>query len=259
MKVKKFHQFIYIEKGPANSILIDFLTGNIFHIENKTIEKFESGRFEEIPDFIEAITKEELIIETDVQRWIPTVKFKKELDDDKDDTSFSLEIEEGCPLDEVIKKFKDAAIFNVHFFGKEKPDELFPGVEIILKEKNFSDCMEMIKIDGEFEQIDRDTYQFNKIFNSCWGKKIAITKDGKIRPCIYSEIIIGDIIEQSLNEILAKISFYWTLNKDKIEKCKICEFRYACFDCREIAYREGGNLQAANPYCSYNPEKGEFE
>ena len=100
---------------------------------------------------------------------------------------------------------------------------------------------------------------FNKYKNSCWGYKIAVTKEGKVRPCIYSEIVLGDLQDVNINQVLIDIKPYWFLTKDKIEKCKICELRYACFDCREIPFRKSGSLFSPNPYCSYNPLTGKWE
>jgi radical SAM protein with 4Fe4S-binding SPASM domain len=96
--------------------------------------------------------------------------------------------------------------------------------------------------------------------NSCWAKKIAVTKDGKIRPCIYSNIVIGNMYDdEDIQSVVKKALKYWDINKDKVEKCKNCELRYACFDCREIAQRKSnGNLYAKNPYCNYDPFKGKW-
>ena len=91
------------------------------------------------------------------------------------------------------------------------------------------------------------------IYNSCWGKKIAINKKGEVLPCIYSQFSVGKLSKISLSRLMEKIHFYWELNKSKVEKCKYCEFRYVCFDCREIAYRIYGSIYATNPYCNYNP------
>ena len=57
--------------------------------------------------------------------------------------------------------------------------------------------------------------------------------------------------------IIDKIEKHWYLTKDEIETCKICELRFSCFDCREIAYRKSmGDLYAKNPNCGYNPKTG---
>ncbi len=54
--------------------------------------------------------------------------------------------------------------------------------------KDFEKCVNKTLINGEFGQITEPVYRFNKRHNSCWGKKVAITRDGKVRPYIYSTI-----------------------------------------------------------------------
>jgi hypothetical protein len=52
MKVKKFHQFVALERGPVNTAIIDFLKGNIYQIGNDLIDKFQEGDHSEITEFI---------------------------------------------------------------------------------------------------------------------------------------------------------------------------------------------------------------
>ena len=51
---------------------------------------------------------------------------------------------------------------------------------------------------------------------------------------------------------------YWMLTKEKVTKCKDCELRYICFDCRETARKYKNYLYATNPNCSYNPYSGKW-
>ena len=83
-------------------------------------------------------------------------------------------------------------------------------------------------------------------------------KDGTARPCIQSQIILGRIFTGDVNMIVEKAREYWKLTKDKVEKCKDCELRYVCFDCREIAMREGRKISSTNPYCRYDPYTGNW-
>ena len=38
----KFHQYALIERGLINSIIINFLSGDFYQVENKYIEKFDN-------------------------------------------------------------------------------------------------------------------------------------------------------------------------------------------------------------------------
>ena len=44
--------------------------------------------------------------------------------------------------------------------------------------------------------------------------------------------------------------------KNRINECKQCEYRYACFDCRPNSL--SGNLLEKPWYCTYNPSTGEW-
>lgn len=47
------------------------------------------------------------------------------------------------------------------------------------------------------------------------------------------------------------------VKKDDIEDCKLCEFRYACFDCR-VFISENENILSKPIKCNYNPIIGEW-
>ncbi|MGN6299162.1 MAG: grasp-with-spasm system SPASM domain peptide maturase [Ginsengibacter sp.] len=93
----------------------------------------------------------------------------------------------------------------------------------------------------------------NKLFNSCLNRKISIDENGRISNCPSMKKKYGNIAEHSLAQVARKKSFkkLWNLNKDIIDTCKDCEFRYICSDCR--AYTEDGTLYGKPAKCSYDP------
>jgi len=98
--------------------------------------------------------------------------------------------------------------------------------------------------------------------NTCWSGKFAITSSGEIIPCIFArDIVIGDLNKQSIDEILASeiLAKYWNLSKDFVDKCKDCEYRYCCKDCRPLGIARDGNLYSKQSRCTYNPMSGEWE
>ena len=82
------------------------------------------------------------------------------------------------------------------------------------------------------------------------GAAFAITKDGYVRPCIYSHKEITTIDKLLESDIDSLFADYWELTPDKVCECQVCELRYVCQDCREIAGRSGG-LDSKNPNCKY--------
>ena len=70
----------------------------------------------------------------------------------------------------------------------------------------------------------------------------------------------GNIRDTSLSEALAHPDFkkYWNIKKDDITKCKDCEFRYICTDCR--AYIDDSeDIYSAPLKCGYDPYTGVWE
>ena len=88
---------------------------------------------------------------------------------------------------------------------------------------------------------------------------ISINEKGEVKPCLWSNIVVGNLYKKSFQYILERIEKYWKLSKDIIEKCKDCEFRYACSDCRVKTLKESNSLFSKPPYCKYNPYTGKWE
>lgn len=106
-----------------------------------------------------------------------------------------------------------------------------------------------------------DENWFNRAFyyNTCWYGKCVISTNGDIYPCEFERnILYGNIRKDSLSNILknetTKKSWQW--NFSMVNFCKDCEFRFACRDCRPLAYAENGNMAEKNPRCKYNPYLG---
>lgn len=111
--------------------------------------------------------------------------------------------------------------------------------------------------------------------NTCLNRKIAIDAEGNIKNCPSMKESFGNIKDTTLEEAINKPGFkkYWNIKKDEITKCKDCEFRHVCTDCRayveEPEYagerapspsgRVGEGLYSAPLKCGYNPYTCEWE
>ncbi|MCP2604597.1 radical SAM protein [Candidatus Aminicenantes bacterium AH-873-B07] len=107
--------------------------------------------------------------------------------------------------------------------------------------------------------ISKSQYFFNKEKNSCWFGKIAVTVRGQIIPCVMARNhVMGNVFKIRIKDIIRRkiVKKWWILTKDKIEKCKECEYRYACFDCRPIESNDS-TLYGNNRFCKIyqNQEK----
>ena len=97
---------------------------------------------------------------------------------------------------------------------------------------------------------------------TCWSGKIAVAPSGDVFPCIFSrELGVGNVLRRPLQEVLetASLQDLWSIDKAQIPVCRDCEFRYGCFDCRALAYKQTGQLRSKPPSCAYDPYTGTWE
>lgn len=111
---------------------------------------------------------------------------------------------------------------------------------------------------------DAATFAKAQKYHSCLAGKIAVTATGDIIPCIFARSqICGNILTESLADVLSgqPLQKCWNTTKDHVEKCKDCEFRYACNDCRPLAQGSDPAKRwlACSAGCSYNPYTGKWE
>jgi radical SAM protein with 4Fe4S-binding SPASM domain len=260
--MKKFHQFVRVERGPINAAIIDILSGNVFHVPLDVVDRFGAGEHGDIGEFIEVAEEENLLIDIEGDGWIPPIYLEPDPEVEREkEPNIELHVEDGLPIREILDAFRHHSLSKIYYYGSELPRDFALNPLFELKVKDFQRCRKRTNVDGDFCQIQESIVRFNMRYNSCWGSVMAITGDGNIRPCIHSQQIIGHIGQElkDIDGLIKKMNPYWTLTKDKVERCHDCEFRYVCFDCREMAIRESGKMDGANPLCRYNPHTGEWK
>lgn len=241
MMMKRFHQFVHIERGAVNSAVINFLNGEIYQVQNRIVECFLKGDHDLILNVIGEFQKENLLIDIDHAAWIPNVFRKGAL---------------GLIFPKRIQAENGTSLHLI-----EKIKQVFPNATLSYfdqaeLEQRFQKCLIKNKKVNDIEPASRDLYLFNKELNSCWGNQIALFQDGRIKPCMLSTLVVGDSFKTEPEEILRLMEPYWKMTKDTVKKCKLCELRYICSDCREIPYRNSGSLEEFNHDCHYDPETG---
>lgn len=90
--------------------------------------------------------------------------------------------------------------------------------------------------------------------NNCFRSKIYISSNLEVYPCVMERRMSHGCINDndfSLNNAIRYLS------KDYIEECSLCEYRYACYDCRPDSI--SSNVKAKPWYCTYNPTVGKWE
>lgn len=111
---------------------------------------------------------------------------------------------------------------------------------------------------------DRNSFFHAQRWHNCLAGKLAVTSAGDVIPCIFARTqVCGNVLRQTLAEILngQQLQRYWRITKDEVEKCRDCEYRYACQDCRPLAQGSdpAGNWLACAAGCPYNPYTGIWE
>ena len=81
-------------------------------------------------------------------------------------------------------------------------------------------------------------------------------------PCEFvRNISYGNIRSVGIKGIMESpiLNDCWHLSIDKIEICKDCEFRYACYDFRTLGMAKCGNIYGKTIRCTYNPFEEKWE
>jgi heme b synthase len=83
-----------------------------------------------------------------------------------------------------------------------------------------------------------------------------ISHRGEVFPCGYLPLLAGDVRQRSFREIYQQSELFQTLRDlTRLEgKCGVCEFVRVCGGCRARAYSTTGNVLAAEPLCTYQPQ-----
>lgn len=123
-----------------------------------------------------------------------------------------------------------------------------------IKEWHIDDISEII-CDSHFRTIpnyderkkrEKINYFKNKNNHNCLNRTLAIDIHGNVRPCPEIDIVLGNVVKNSLSEIfrIGNVDKWWKMTKDDISICNNCIYRYGCEDCGfvELACMENEKL-----------------
>jgi SPASM domain peptide maturase of grasp-with-spasm system len=107
--------------------------------------------------------------------------------------------------------------------------------------------------------VELETFAEGQRHNTCLNRKISVDARGEIRNCPSMARSFGNLRETSLHSALAHRDFaaLWSINKDQIDICKDCEFRYLCIDCRAYL-KDERDLYSKPSKCAYDPYTAEW-
>lgn len=124
-------------------------------------------------------------------------------------------------------------------------------------------CKKQVRSRPYFAKTYQNIFLRNKTGHNCFLEQICVGADGSVYPCLAErKVSYGNIRFNSLNEILLSETAqkFRHLNKNHIDVCRDCEYRYCCFDCRVRAkdYLGGNDFHAKPWWCTYNPYTGKW-
>ncbi|MCR1025761.1 grasp-with-spasm system SPASM domain peptide maturase [Cellulophaga baltica] len=162
-------------------------------------------------------------------------------------------------IKELFLKYPRLSAFNIHS-AEENEIISYGNKFIVYTQQVINSEAHCGIISMNYFAINLKTFTESKQHNSCLNRKISIDTNGNIKNCPSMNKIYGSIKNTKLKNVIDDSSFQevWNINKDQIDVCKDCEFRYICTDCR--AYLEKPEDTYSKPLkCGYNPYTNEWE
>lgn len=154
----------------------------------------------------------------------------------------------------IMKDFPRLIRFFIHSSVKEEMDYLddIRVIGFFKKKIESNECCGIVS--PYYFSPTIETFTEAQNYNTCLNKKISIDLNGDIKNCPSLKISYGNIEDTSLINVINKKNFktLWDINKDQIEICKDCEFRYICTDCRAFI-KEPSNIYSKPSKCTYDP------
>lgn len=90
------------------------------------------------------------------------------------------------------------------------------------------------------------------------NRKISISKTGSLKNFLNHEKSFGNIKDFDIKEVISTEAFnkIWYLSNDQIEKCKDCQYRYACVNNSDIKEENGKSYRTDD--CGFNPYRNKW-
>jgi len=157
-------------------------------------------------------------------------------------------------LKNEIKRLTNVDVYNSSLLTDKNAFESLKDkmqIRLIGTKLNLSPNKQVQSFDTFFKHLNFYLEALN--YNVGINKKIAVTKELKIKNHITHSKDFGNILEVSIEALVNDVSFtkFWDKPKDVIEKCKDCQFRYCCMSTSEV-YEADGKLHLKND-CNYDP------
>lgn len=142
------------------------------------------------------------------------------------------------------------------FSALEKKNLLLPqsGASVHYYTEAFPDHTYCGQVHHEYFSPTYECFLEAQRHNTCLNGKASIDRKGQICNCPSMRTSYGHITETTIAKVakLDEFQNLWFINKDQIDICSDCEFRYICTDCRAFL-KEPHNLLSKPERCKYDP------
>jgi len=102
-------------------------------------------------------------------------------------------------------------------------------------------------------------YLESKNYNAGLYRKVCVDSDGNIKNYLSHDYVYGNLLSEQIKDIIDTDVFKekWSLNNDKIEKCKDCQFRYSCLSNSDIKEVDSQYYKVDD--CNFNPYENSWD
>lgn len=174
-------------------------------------------------------------------------------------------------MEELVHQILDVEQINVQIFGfkrfvpsnelkesgalgKDGLKELYEKLEKLNKKYKYKATiisdMPMKNIFQEKRVYEiMDKYNLNCAGCSAGINGISIRNDGTVTPCTLLYISCGNILKESLEDILNNDIMKKIKNREVSGKCGCCKYKMICGGCRACSYQLNGNPLGEDPEC----------
>ncbi|MCB9262999.1 MAG: grasp-with-spasm system SPASM domain peptide maturase [Flavobacteriales bacterium] len=105
-----------------------------------------------------------------------------------------------------------------------------------------------------------NVYSYTEAFSHNLGlnRKVSIARNGDIKNYPTHKSCFGNVIQDRIEDIIEKESFKkkWYVSNDNIEKCRDCQYRYACVSNSDIEETDGRYYK--KELCNFDPYMNEW-
>lgn len=164
---------------------------------------------------------------------------------------------------EIVKKAKEIhkrepKVYETIFFNAKYNRKTKNGVYYYKGNQSAVFNRRIKAVDDFF--VNKDIYLLGKQFNPYYFRSAYINNEGFLKNSMFNGQDYGNVFKEDILELIKNEEFtkLWYINKDQIEICADCQYRYICNDNRIPISVENSKYEHETE-CAYNPYNNEWK